>query len=80
MTVKDQRYLGEEEFIDRIEKYKESRESVVYEIPIEVIAREVSKASGVALDRLYSLTRERPRGLMAGGWWLIWQEYWRARA
>ena len=67
--VKDQRYLGEEEFIGRIEKGKESRESVVYEIPIEVIAREVSKASGVALDRLYSLTRERPgahgRGMVA---------------
>jgi hypothetical protein len=33
--VKDQRFLGEEEFIDRIEKDKETRESVVYEIPIE---------------------------------------------
>ena len=67
--VKDQRYLGEEEFIGRIEKNKESGESVVYEIPIEVIAREVSKASGVALDRLFSLTRERPgahgRGMVA---------------
>jgi hypothetical protein len=57
--VKDQRFLGEDEFIDRIEKEKESRESVIYEIPMEVIAREVSKASGISLDRLYSLTRER---------------------
>ena len=58
-----------EEFIDRIEKSKEGRESGVYEIPIEVIAREVSKTTGVALDRLFSLTRERPgahgRGMVA---------------
>jgi len=67
--VKDQRYLGEEGFINRIEKDKGGRESVVYEIPIEIIAREVSKASGVALERLFSLTRERQgahgRGMVA---------------
>ena len=57
--VKDQRYLGEEDFINRIEDGKRSLESVIYDIPIEVIAREVSKASGVAIERLYSLTYER---------------------
>ncbi len=57
--VKDQRYLGEEDFINRIENEKRDRENVVYEIPIEVIVREVSKACGVTIDRLYSLTYER---------------------
>ena len=67
--VKDQWYLGEEELIDRIEKTRESRESVVYEIPIEAIAKEVSKVSEVSLDQLYSPTRERAgvhgRGMVA---------------
>jgi putative transposase len=76
--VKDQRYLGEEKFIQEIEKEKGGRESVVYEIPIEVIARGVSRAFGVAIDRVYSLTYERQgahgRGIVAylarglGGW------------
>ncbi len=76
--VKDQRFLGEEEFIQEIEKEKGGRESVVYEIPIGVIAREVSQAFGIAIERLYSLTYERQgahgRGIVAylarglGGW------------
>ena len=57
--VKDQRYLGDESFINRIESETKGREDVVYDIPIEVIAREVSKASGVAIDQLYSLTSVR---------------------
>ena len=67
--VKDQRFLGEEEFINRIEDEKRRAESVIYDIPIEVIAREVSKANGIAVDRLYSLTHERKgahgRGMVA---------------
>ena len=57
--VKDQRYLGEEKFINRIEDEKRDRKSVVYEIPMEVIVGEVSKACGVTIDRLYSLSYER---------------------
>jgi putative transposase len=57
--VKDQRYLGDESFINRIEIKKRDRENVVYDIPIEVIAQEVSRATGIARNRLYSLTRER---------------------
>ena len=57
--VKDQRYLGEESFINRIENEKRDRESVVYEIPMEVIVGEVSKACAVTTERLYSLTYER---------------------
>jgi len=57
--VKDQRYLGEESFINRIENEKRDVENVVYEIPMEVIVGEVSKACGVTTERLYSLTNER---------------------
>ena len=67
--VRDQRFLGEESFINRIEDERGGRERVVYDIPIEVIAKEVSKATGIALDRLYSLTYERGgaygRGMVA---------------
>jgi len=76
--VKDQRFLGDEKFVQEIEKEKRDRESAVYEIPIGVIAGEVSQAFGIAIDRLYSLTYERPgaygRGVVAylarelGGW------------
>jgi hypothetical protein len=57
--VKDQRYLGEESFIDRIGVEKRDGENALYDIPIEVIAQEVSRATGIARNRLYSLTRER---------------------
>lgn len=76
--VKDQRFLGEEKFIQEIEKEKGNKETVIYEIPIEVIARGVSQACGVPIDRLHSLTYERQgahgRGIVAylarglGGW------------
>jgi len=57
--VKDQRFLGEDSFIDRIEVEKRDREDAVYDIPIEVIAQEVSRTTRIARDRLYSLTRSR---------------------
>jgi len=57
--VKDQRYLGEEKLINRIEDQKRERERVVYEIPMEVIVGGVSKACGVSIDRLYSMSYER---------------------
>jgi len=67
--VKDQRYLGEAEFINRIEDEQKSAERVIYEIPIEVIAEEVSRTHGMTRDRLYSLSRERKgargRGMVA---------------
>jgi len=67
--VKDQRYLGEESFIDRIEVEKKEMENLVYDIAIEVIPSEVSKVLVVGLDRLYSMSRERDgahgRGMVA---------------
>jgi len=67
--VKDQRYLGGEEFIHRVEGEQKRTERVIYDIRMEVIAREVSKACGIPIDRLYSLTYERKgaegRGMVA---------------
>jgi REP element-mobilizing transposase RayT len=57
--VKDQRFLGEDSFIEGIEVEKGDGEATLYDIPIEVIAQEVSRATGAAQDRLYSLNRGR---------------------
>ncbi len=67
--VKDQRYLGEDDFVDRIERKKASGNPCLFEIPIEEIALEVIRRLGIPRDRLYSLTRDRKgahgRGLVA---------------
>ena len=57
--MKDQRYLGEESFIERVEEEAKVSEERVYDLPVGVIAREVSKAIGIPLERFYSLTRDR---------------------
>jgi len=57
--VKDQRYLGEDEFIDQIEREKTSAGPAIFEIPMKDIAMEVVNNMAIARDRLYSLTRER---------------------
>jgi chromosomal replication initiation ATPase DnaA len=67
--VKDQRYLGEDEFVEKIEGQKESHEPVYWEIPLGEIAREVMGRMKIPGDRLYSMTRDRlgayGRGLVA---------------
>jgi hypothetical protein len=57
--VKDQRFLGEDSFIDHIEIERGEGENPVYDIPIGVISQEVGRATGIAQERLYSLTRNR---------------------
>ncbi len=64
--VKDQRYLGGDEFVERIEKIKRSPEEGYWEIPMEEIAREVMNKMGIPADQLYSLSRDR-RGAMGRG-------------
>ena len=67
--VKDQRFLGEDEFIERIQSSKTLDSPVLFNIPIEEIVVEVSKGAGVTRDRMYSLSRDRRgaygRGLVA---------------
>jgi hypothetical protein len=57
--VKDQRYLGEDEFIDEIERQKTSSHPGIFEIPIRDISMEVGDKMAIPRDRLYSLTRDR---------------------
>ncbi len=67
--VKDQRYLGEDSFINQIEAERSEPESWVYEVPLKAISQEVSRVTGITEDRLYSATRDREgargRGLVA---------------
>ena len=67
--VKDQRYLGEESFINQIEAERGKDESWVYEVPLKAISQEVSRVTGITGERLYSATRDREgargRGLVA---------------
>jgi chromosomal replication initiation ATPase DnaA len=67
--VKDQRYLGEESFVERIEMQRKEPQSWVYDIPLEAISQEVSKVTGIAEDKLHTATRGREgargRGLVA---------------
>jgi chromosomal replication initiation ATPase DnaA len=51
--------LGEEEFIDRIERIKASADPAVFAIALEDIAMEVVNHMAIGRDRLYSLTRDR---------------------
>ena len=57
--VKDQRYLGGESFIDRVEKERREPEGWVYDIPLEAISQEVSRAVGITVGKMHSGTRDR---------------------
>ena len=57
--VRDQRFLGEDEFIERIESGKGIEGRVLYEIPIEEIVREVEARVGIFRNQIYSLSRDR---------------------
>jgi hypothetical protein len=67
--VKDQRYLGEESFVDRIATERQERESWVYDVSLKAISQEVSRATGITEDKLHAATRGREgargRGLVA---------------
>jgi len=41
--VKDQRYLGEDKFVDKVEALKKREELFLLEIPLEEIAQEVMR-------------------------------------
>jgi putative transposase len=64
--VKDQRYLGEDAFVERIERGKKESEDWMYEIPLEVISREVARAIGSQEDELHSVRRSRQGSLGRG--------------
>lgn len=57
--VKDQRFLGEDDFIERLESRRVAEGPVRFDIPMEDIVEEVSRQTGVGQDRIYSLSRDR---------------------
>jgi len=57
--VKDQRYLGEDDFIEWIEKETERSESWVYDVALEAISERAGRAMGIKVEKLHSVTRER---------------------
>jgi hypothetical protein len=67
--LKNQRYLGEDAFIEQIETEGKKSEDWTYEIPLKVIGREVSRAMTAEEDELYSDRRDRKvagvRGLVS---------------
>ncbi len=64
--VKDQRYLGEGSFIERIEGERTKPEDGFYEIPLKAICREVSRDTGIEEDGLYTARRDS-RGAVGRG-------------
>ena len=66
--VKDQRYLGEDSFVERVEKERKEPQSWAYEVSLEAISKETSIAMGIRRDKLYSRAREREG---ARGRWIV---------
>jgi putative transposase len=67
--VKDQRYLGEDSFVERVEEKRREPQSWVYEVSLEAISEETSIAMGIRRGKLYTTTRDREgargRGIVA---------------
>jgi len=61
--VKDQRFLGEREFLERIESNRVADEPVLFEIPLDDIQAEVSETLGITKDHMDSLSRDRTGAL-----------------
>lgn len=57
--VKDQQYPGEDDFIQRIKEEGKGSKRWVYDVPLQAISGEVSRAIRIRADRLHSGTRGR---------------------
>jgi len=57
--VKDQRFLGGDDFIKHLESRRVAEGPVRFDIPMEEIVEEVSGQTGVSKERIYSLSRDR---------------------
>jgi hypothetical protein len=57
--VKEQRYLGGEDFIDRVETERKEPDGCVYDIELEAICHEVSQAMGITEGKMHSSSRDR---------------------
>ena len=61
--LKDQRFLGEEEFVDNVHRQLNEELPFVYDISLGQIVSEVSSALRLPTDLLYSLSRNRQGAL-----------------
>jgi REP element-mobilizing transposase RayT len=57
--VRDQRFLGDESFIERVGRRRIDGRSYVYDISIQELVVDVSSAFGVGAGRIWSMTRNR---------------------
>jgi chromosomal replication initiation ATPase DnaA len=57
--LKDQRFLGPDEFVDDVHHRVKEEPSLVYELPIEEIVSAVEYTLGIAKYIFYSFTRSR---------------------
>jgi len=57
--VKEQRYLGGEDFVDRVEKERREPDGWVYDVELEAISHEVSRTMGITEGKMHSSTRDR---------------------
>jgi REP element-mobilizing transposase RayT len=57
--VKDQRYLGEEGFIEGVERESQEATNWVYDISLDALSREVCRVTGIEEYKLYTETKNR---------------------
>jgi len=57
--VRDQRFLGEESFVDRVVRERNDGPSYVYDISIQQLVGRVSSALGMSVETVCSMTRNR---------------------
>jgi putative transposase len=57
--VRDQRFLGDEGFIDRVVRERKDGPSYVYDIPIQELVVHVSSVFGMPVETVCSMTRNR---------------------
>ena len=57
--VRDQRFLGDEGFVDRVVRDRKDGPSYVYDIPIRELVVHVSSAYGIPVETVCSMTRNR---------------------
>jgi len=60
--LRDQRFLGTEEFVEDVRRDLNERPSFVYDIPIQDIVSEASSAFNISKDLFYGTRRHRQRG------------------
>ncbi|NWG02093.1 MAG: transposase [Syntrophaceae bacterium] len=61
--LRDQRFLGDEGFIDRVVTDRKDGPSYIYDLPIQELVGHVSTVFGISVETIWSMSRNR-----AGAW------------